>query len=220
VGTSTITTSTPSKIQKFPKNASHGDNTAQHPELACKAVGLVPVFLIGQGPGELDAHGVGLGAFGKQVAYNQEHQSHQQRHNDLNAQRVAQSGGVDEGIYHQSDHRADPQHELDHLGAVILVLGIGGAGKHAHPVQHQQQRGHGKYSGGFAAPAIHVAVDVPVRGDLLRKLIPQQQANGDGHEQNDGGQDQKTPIFLDHSHSPFKSVIQSMISSRTDAFRS
>ena len=112
------------------------------------------------------------------------------------------------------------EHEFEHLGAVILVLGIGGAGKYTQPMDSQQQRGHGKYSGGFAAPGIYVAVDVPVRGDLLRKLIPQQQTNGDGHEQNDRGQDQKTLIFLDHSHSPFKSVIQSMISSRTDAFRS
>ena len=49
---------------------------AYHPQPSAKTMGGVPVFLVVEGPGQLDAHGVALAALGQVIADDDEGHAH------------------------------------------------------------------------------------------------------------------------------------------------
>ena len=84
----------------------------------------------------------------------------------------------------------------------------------------QQQQRLEKYGGGLAAPSVR-AVHAPMGGKLVGKSVPQKQPCGDGEKGKQRGDNQFFFVLLYHGAAPpFKSVSQSMISSKTEVFSS
>lgn len=161
--------------ERVPQEGSnHNDRTAGCPYPAAEAMGLVPVFFVVQGPGELNADGVALLALGQVVSDVEEHAAQQQAHKCWGAQEgvIAQGGGVNQSR-HQRGHRwADPQHQIQDLGALSVGFGIGGSTQDADPMHCFQEQGQSEYGECLAAPSVDLAVSIPMGGDFLRELVP------------------------------------------------
>ena len=150
----------------------HDHQTADHPKSSGEAVGAVPVFFAVQRPGNLDADGVVLLAFGQIVADDDKQQTHKQGHHHIHGHIAAQRGNIGNGKEHQLQHRDDPQHQMQDFGRVVIFLGIGTGSQYAQPLESQHDKGHTKDTEGLACPTIYLTGCVPVHGDLLRQLVP------------------------------------------------
>ena len=164
----------------------HDHNAANGPEPAGEPVGLVPVFLVVQCPGDLDAHGVVLLALGQVIAHDGQHKTHKNGHDHLHPDRLTQSRQIGEGAQKNAHNGNDPKYQLQDLVRVIFLLGVGGSTQNAQPLDRQQQTRQAEYRKGLAAPAVNFTGSIPVGGDLLRQLIPQDQTDGDGHKDQNG----------------------------------
>ena len=202
------------------QSGKHHYKTADDPHLTSKAVGRVPVFLAAQRPGNPDAHGAVGAAFGEIVAYGGEHQSQPhikkagepefpaQRH------RVGDTADEDGGGGHY------PEQQTYHFFALIPVFCVAENEKQHQIMGGQQQQRLEKYGGGLAAPSVR-AVHAPMGGKLAGKPVPQKQPCGDGEKGKQRGDNQFFFVLLHHGAAPpFKSVSQSMISSKTEVFSS
>ena len=185
-------------------------------------MGAVPVILIIQRPGQLDAHGVALLAFGEPVANDHHHQAHQQRHEDLHVHVQAQGCTVGQAnAAHHRDHRADPEHKAHHPTIDVVRLGIHlEAAQNAYPVQRHNDRGQAEDGKRLAAPVIRLARWAKVRRHPLRQLVPQNQAHQNRQEHHNSSNDERLAVFLQHiCHSPFRLLTQNSTSSSTEVFR-
>ena len=165
-------------------------------------MGAVPVVLILQRPGQLDAQRVGLLALGQPVADDHHQQTNQQRHDDLHIHVHTQSSAVHQRIHQNRDRRDDPQHQAHHLVIEIVRLGIHlEAAQGAQPLRRHQNQRHDEHANSLAAPAVHLASSVEVDRELLRQLIPQDDARQHRQQGDNGRDDQRLAIFLQHNRS-------------------
>ena len=159
-------------------------------------------------------------AFGEIVAYGGEHQSQPhikkagkpefpaQRH------RVGDTADEDGGGGHY------PEQQTYHFFALIPVFSVPENKKEYQIMGGQQQKGLEKYGGGLAAPSVR-AVHAPMGGKLAGKPVPQKQPCGDGGEGQAAWRQSVLFVLLHHGAAPpFKSVSQSMISSKIEVFSS
>ena len=82
---------------------------ADGPDLARQPMGIGPVVLVSQGPGQANAHGIGLFALGQVVAHRQEHQAQEQTSHQVDVHRQRQGLGIGHSPAEQRDQRANPQ---------------------------------------------------------------------------------------------------------------
>ena len=193
---------------------------ADDPHLTGKAVGGIPVFLAAQCPGNPDAHGAVGAAFGEIVADGGEHQSQPREKKAGEPEFPPQRHRVGDAADEDGDGGDHPEQQPHHFFALIPVLSVPENKKEYQIMGGQQQQRLEKYGGGLAAPSVR-AVHAPMGGKLAGKPVPQKQPCGDGEKGKQRGDNQFFFVLLYHGAAPpFKSVSQSMISSKTEVFSS
>ena len=202
------------------KTGEHDHQTADDPKPAGEAVGFVPVFFAVQRPGDLNTDGVILLAFGQVIADNGKHKSHKHRHDHFHPHIVTHGNDIGGGKDQVRQHRDDPKDQVQNLVGVIVFLRIGGGAKHTEPLKCQHQQWHTEYQKGLTGPAVDLTGSIPMGRELVRQLIPEDEASYDREQDHQGCNDQKLPILLNHVSSPFSVASHSITSSKTEVFSS
>ena len=68
----------------------------------------------------------------------------------------------------------------------IFVLGVQAGDQHAEPMDDQQNGGHQEYALRFVEPAIHLTGKIPMEGQLLGQLRPQDDTGQNGQQDHHG----------------------------------
>jgi len=126
--------------------------------------------------------------------------AYDQRCDDFAGNGIAEGSRVDHAAQDQANAGADPKHQLHHSGIIIFVFRIGRAGKGANPLHDQHEGRYTENGNGFTAPVVRFAVDAPVNGDGIGKLIPQNQTHKDRDQQHKGCENQGLLILFKHGH--------------------
>ena len=182
----------------FKKVSSRNTTPPRHPKPATTAVGGVPVLLVVQRPGELNAHGVALAALGKVISHNDEHDAHHQLgdqgHIHFHPQRIE----VNCAAGKDGDDGAAPQDQLIHLILDILPLGVHHGAEGAQQMYRHQKGRQAENGKSFGGPSVRHAVDIKMGGDGLRQAGPEGKAQQNGQSGNDGSEDQGPLISFQH----------------------
>ena len=198
----------------------HHCYTADDPDLTGEAVGGDPVFLAAQRPGDPNAHGAVGAALGEIVADGGEHQSQPREKKAGEPEFPPQRHRVGDAADEDGDGGNHPEQQPHHLFALIPVFSVPENEKQHQIMGGQQQQRPKKHGGGLAAPSVRAA-HAPMGGKLTGKPVPQKQPCGDGEKGKQRGDNQFFFVLLHHGAAPpFKSVSQSMISSKTEVFSS
>ena len=184
-----------------PQEGGQDHGAAAHgPDLACQPVGIVPVGLVVEGPGKLDAHGLVLLALGQVVADEEEDHAHHQHHQEVHIDGHTHGGAVGHHSHQQGDHRDDPDHHTEVLLVDIFLLGVPVHHEDAEDLHGHQEQGHEKDRIGLAAPAVGFPVGAKVDGQLVGQLVPQDQAGQDGQQGHHHGEEDESLVFFPEIH--------------------
>ena len=165
-------------------------------------MGDVPGFFIGIGPGNPDTDGVILAALGQVVADYQEDHSHKDKHQAGHGKLHTQRQSVHGKAAEIGQYRHNPQHHLEWLGVSFPGLGIKGGNQHQQPLDGQHGQRHAENGKGKAAPSVRLTVNTPMGDQFLRQPIPQDKADQNRQQRNQGRENQNFSIFANHTLPP------------------
>ena len=194
------------------------DQAADKERLARYAVGGVPVVIVCQRQARFNAHSAVARDLGHIVAKEQHANAECKRAERKDIHGLGKGNGKENAAGCQRDSRHRPQHELENALAVGVVLVHDGGKNNAEPM-HQQHHGGENEENAGKRPAVCV-VQPPVFHNLGRQEAAAEKTDQHRQQNDHRGQKYRPFICFDHRSSPFRSLIQSKISSNTEAFSS
>ena len=87
-------------------------------------MGTIPVFFAVQGPGQFDANGIVLFAFGKVISQSNEQNTHQSRNDTADRNFNAHCRGKGDRRYNQRQYRDAPFRDQYDAAAQISAFGV------------------------------------------------------------------------------------------------